>query len=129
MKSLASRWSMPVVGLAIGAAISLAGWLHYGSVLGSVLGFAITCAYVGGVVVLRTRSETATLLTGIAVDERWASINERALSAAAQLMALILVAALIVVNIAGGDPMPYAQMAVAFAIAYLGGILWFRWRS
>jgi hypothetical protein len=33
------------------------------------------------------------------------------------------------VEMAGGDAMPYAWSAVALTAAYLGGLIWYRWRS
>ena len=124
-----SKWLTPVVGLAAGMAVSLAEYARDHSLVGFAVGFAIICIYIAGIVLLRSRSETATLLAGNPVDERWASINQRALAAAAQLIALVLLAAFIVANLTGGDAMAYAGMAAAFALCYLGGILWFRWRS
>jgi phenylacetate-CoA ligase len=53
----------------------------------------------------------------------------RALSAAAQAVAVALVAAFLLSALAGGDPMPYALLAAVFAAAYLGSLAWYRARS
>jgi hypothetical protein len=52
---------------------------------------------------LQSRSDMASLLSGLPRDERWDSINLRALSLAAQVIAVVLVGAV-------------------FAVAYLGGL-------
>ena len=62
-------------------------------------------------------------------DERWASINTRALAAAAQLVAVVLVVAFLVVQFAGGDALPYAGIGAVFGVSYLGALAWIRSRS
>ena len=62
-------------------------------------------------------------------DERWESINLRALSAAAQLLAVLLVTAFLVTQFAGLDATPYAWLGAAFAATYLGGLVWYRRQS
>lgn len=71
----------------------------------------------------------ASLLSGLPKDERWTSINVRALSLAAQVIALALVGAFLVTQCTGGDPTTCAQLGAVFAAAYLGGLLWYRARS
>jgi O-antigen/teichoic acid export membrane protein len=71
----------------------------------------------------------ASVLSGLPRDERWESINLRALSLAAQVVAVALVAAFLVTSFGSGDPTPYAWVGAVFAVAYLGGILWYRARS
>jgi hypothetical protein len=41
----------------------------------------------------------------------------------------VLVLAFLVTQFAGGDSTPYAWLGAVFALAYLGGILWYRWRQ
>jgi Na+/H+ antiporter NhaD/arsenite permease-like protein len=91
--------------------------------------FAVVAAYALALVALQSRSETASLLSGLPVDERWESINGRALSLAAQVIALMILIAFLASQFSGGDAMPYAWLGAVFATAYLGGILWYRWRQ
>ena len=78
---------------------------------------------------LQSRSDLANVLSGLPPDERWSSINTRALSLAGQLIAVVLVGAFLVTQFGGGDAMPYALVGAVFAAAYIGGLLWFRIRS
>ena len=71
----------------------------------------------------------ASLLSGLPRDERWASINLRALSLAAQLIAIVLVGAFLVTQFGGADSTPYAWLGAVFALGYLGGLVWYRSRS
>ena len=123
------KFFVPVLAFVLGSLISLAELGQHASVAQAALGFAIVGAYALALLFLQSRSETASLLSGLPVDERWSSINERALAAAAQVIAVAMVGTFIVVEFSGGDAMPYAYMTAVFAVAYLGFILWFRWRS
>jgi hypothetical protein len=78
--------------------------------------------------VLQSRSDMASLLSGLPRDERWESINLRALSLAGQLIAVVLVGAFLVTQF-GGDSTPYAWVGAVFGVGYLGGLLWYRSRS
>ena len=69
------------------------------------------------------------IVSGLPVDERWESINNRALALAAQVIAVIILVVFLVTEYEGGDAMPYALLEAAFAAAYFGGILWYRWRQ
>jgi len=120
---------VPILALVVGLLMAFAEMGQHASAVQVILAFAIVGAYALALVVLQSRSETVSLLSGLPVDERWASINQRSLASAAQVIAVALVGAWIVVEFAGGDAMPYASMAAVFAVAYLGSILWFRWRS
>jgi len=79
--------------------------------------------------VLQSRSDLASVLSGLPRDERWESINQRALSLAAQLVAVVLVSAFLLTQFSGLDSTPYAWVGAVFAAAYLGGLVWYRSRS
>jgi hypothetical protein len=123
------KWFVPAVALVLGLLIAFAEMGQHASAVQVVLAFVIVGSYALALVFLQSRSETASLLAGMPVDERWTSINQRALAAAAQVIAVATVGAFIVVEYSGGDAMPYAAMAAIFGLAYLGSILWYRWRS
>ncbi len=123
------RWFVPLVALILGLLITLAEIRQHASGAQAFVSIVVVCAYALALAVLQSRSETASLLAGLPVDERWTSINQRALASAAQVIAVATVGAFVIVEYSGGDPMPYALMASIFALAYLGGVVWFRWRS
>jgi uncharacterized membrane protein len=124
-----SKWLVPAVGFVIGLLMAAALLGQHASVWQAGLSFVIVAAYALGLRLLQSRSETASLLSGMPVDERWESINNRALSISAQLIAVVLVLAFLVTQFAGADSAPYAWLGAVFAVAYLGGILWYRWRQ
>jgi len=124
-----SKWVVPIVGLVLGLLISAAELAQHASPVEALLGFAIVAAYALAILLLQPRSETVSLLSGLPVDERWASINQRALASAAQIIAAVLLGAFLIVEFGGGDAMPYAAMAAVFGLAYLGSMMWYRWRS
>jgi O-antigen/teichoic acid export membrane protein len=78
---------------------------------------------------LQSRSDLASVLSALPRDERWESINLRALSLAAQVIAVVLVGAFLVTEFRGGDSTPYAWVGAVAALAYLGGRGWYRSHS
>ena len=124
-----SKWVVPIFGLVLGLLIAAAELAQHASLADALVGFAIVAAYALAILLLQSRSETVSLLSGLPVDERWASINQRALASAAQIIALVLLGAFIIVEFGGGDAMPYAAMAAVLGVAYLGSMMWYRWRS
>jgi hypothetical protein len=124
-----SRWVVPAVGFVIGLLVAAAMLGGKATPFQAAVGFAIVAAYAIGLRFLQTRSETASLLSGLPVDERWEAINANALSVAAQVLAVILLVVFLVTQFRGGDATPYALLGAAFAVAYIGGIVWYRWRQ
>jgi len=124
-----NKWLVPAVGLVIGILIAAAEMGRNAAPWQAAISFSIVTGYALGLRYLQSRSETASLLSGMPIDERWESINNRALSLAAQIIAVILVVAFLVTQFGGGDGMTYALLGAAFAVAYLGGIVWYRWRQ
>ncbi len=129
MSTSVSRWLVPAIALVIGLLIVAAELDRNASPASALVGFTVVVGYALVIRFLQSRSETASLLSGIPVDERWEFINNRALSLAAQLLAVVLVTAFLVTQFTGGDPMPYAWTGAVFAATYLGGIVWYRSRS
>ena len=126
------RWVVLAAVMAVGAAGTLASNAGYGRgvwVWQALLEFGIAGAFLWGLSVLLSRSETASLRLGLPLDERWESISNRALALAARFIVVVLVAAIVAIPIAGGDAAPYALVGAAFASAYLGGIVWYHWRQ
>jgi hypothetical protein len=124
-----SRWVVPVFGIVLGIlfAIALAG--QHASIAQIAVSVVIVVGYAAAVQLLQRRSDVAGLLAGRPVDERWSQINERALSLAAQVTAVVLVVAFLVASFTGGDALPYAWVGAVLAVSYLAGIAWYRARS
>lgn len=129
MTTSVSRWIVPAVGLVLGLLFAAADLGREASLPRAAVTFAIVAGYVIALRVLQSRSDVASLLSGLPRDERWEWINLRALSLAAQLIAIVLVGAFLVTQFGGGDSTPYAWVGAVFAVAYLGGLLWYRSRS
>ncbi len=124
-----SRWFVPAVGFVLGILIAAAELGRNGSPWQAALAFAIVAGYALALRALQTRSDMASLLSGLPRDERWTSINLRALSLAAQVMAVVLVGAFLVTQFSGGDADTYARLGAIFGVSYLGGLVWYRRRS
>jgi len=129
MTTSMSRWFVPAVGFVLGLLIAAAEMGRNASPGQAAVAFAIVAGYAIALRVLQSRSDMASLLSGLPRDERWASINLRALSLAAQLIAVVLVGAFLVTQFGGGDSTPYAWLGAVFALGYLGGLVWYRSRS
>src|SRR5665811_87536 len=95
MTTSMSRWFVPAVGFVLGLLIAAAEMGRNASPGQAAVAFAIVAGYAIALRVLQSRSDMASLLSGLPRDERWASINLRALSLAAQLIAVVLVLSLI----------------------------------
>ena len=124
-----SRWVVPAVGFVLGLLIAAALLGRHASLAQAAVAFVIVAGYAIALRVLQSRSDMASLLSGLPRDERWESINMRALSLAGQLIAVVLVGAFLVTQFGGGDSTPYAWVGAVFGVGYLGGLLWYRSRS
>ena len=129
MTTALSKWFVPIVGLVIGILIAASMLGSNASPVEAALSFAIVAGYALVLRLLQSRSDVASLLSGLPRDERWESINLRALSLAAQVMAIVLVVAFLVTQFGRADASPYAWLGAVFALSYLGGIVWYRQRS
>ena len=130
MTTTMSRWFVPIVGLVLGVLISAAALGRNATPgRGRDLVRRSSRAMRSALRALQSRSDVASLLSGLPDDERWASINLRALSLAGQVIAVVLVAAFLVASFSGGDALAYAWVGAVFAVAYLGGLVWYRSRS
>ncbi len=124
-----SKGVVPIVGFILGLLIAAAELGRHASPTQAAVAFAIVAGYAIALRLLQSKSDMASLLSGVPRDERWASINLHALSLAGQLVAVVLVLAFLTTEFAGGDAMPYAWVGATFAVGYLGGLVWYRSRS
>ena len=129
MSTRISRWAVPALALVIGVLIVAAGIDRHASPVQYVVGFAVVVGYAIGLRLLQSRSDMASLLSGLPRDERWESINQRALSLGAEVIAIVLVGAFLVAQFAGFDATPYEALGVIFAATYLGGLAWYQARG
>jgi hypothetical protein len=129
VKTGLSRWFVPALALVIGLLIVVAEAGSGAKPVQYAIGFLIVAGYAVGLVLLQSRSDLAKLLSGLPADERWETFNLRALSTAAQVIAVVLVGAFLVAQFTGGDPMTYAWLGAVFSLAYLGSLIWYRARS
>jgi hypothetical protein len=124
-----ARWLVPGLSIVLGVLIALALAGQHAAPWQIAVSVAVVLGYAVAIQLLQRRSDVAQVLVGRPADERWALINDRALSAAAQVTASLLVIAFLVATFTGGDALPYAWVGAALALAYLGGLLWYRARS
>ena len=124
-----SRWFVPAAGLGLGILIAAAELRRSGSPWQAALAFVIVAGYALALRAFQTRSDVASLLSGLPRDERWESINLRALALAAEVLAVVLVVAFLGARFSGGDANTYAFLGAIFAAVYLGGLVWYRSRS
>ncbi len=129
MRTDVSRWVVPLVGLAIGLLIVLAEMGNHASPGQYALAFVVVAGYAVAIRLLQSRSDMASLLSGMPRDERWEMINHRALSLAAQVIAVALLGAFLVTQFRGIDSTPYVWTGAVFGVAYLGGIVWYQVRA
>lgn len=129
MTTRMSSWIVPLTGLVLGVLIAAALLGRDASPAQAALAFAIVAGYALGLHALQSRSDMASLLSGMPRDERWESINLRALSMTAQLLAVALVVAFLATEFAGGDATAYTWLGALFGAVYLGSLVWYRGRS
>jgi hypothetical protein len=122
-----SWWWLILVGLVIGGALGAADWLG-GSPLRAVTDVAIVAGYSLILTVLRSRSETASVLAGLPVDERWQAINLHALATAGVIGALVALGGFGLAVATGHDGSGFAIVAGAVGISYIGSVIWYRSR-
>jgi hypothetical protein len=118
-----------VVGVLVGIVIGAAELIGGGPVWSAGLSAAIPIGYALVVTVLSRRSETASVLAGRPVDERWEFMNQEAAAWALGLSAIVILAGFVVADASGGDWMPYALIGAAMAAAYAGSLAVIRLRG
>jgi hypothetical protein len=128
-RQLTSRrwWALTAVKTAVLAFFFVWLWHAY-------LMFALGIGTVVGLQVLMHKSETASTVMGLPADERWEYINTQAFALAARVMFIVLWVALCAFATmdaggAGVDYNPYLLTLAGFAVAYLGGVVYYRWRQ
>ena len=123
-----SRWWLVLVGLAVGGVLGLADLIATGSPGRALTDVAIVGGYTLVLALFRSRSETASVLAGLPVDERWESINLHALSTAGLIAAVVSLSGFVAAEVTGHDGSGFAIVAGVIGVSYIGGVIWYRWR-
>jgi drug/metabolite transporter (DMT)-like permease len=122
-----NRWWMPLISLALGAALFTA--YAIGDAPGDgAFAFGVMAAlaalfFFGG------RSETLRGLGGPGRDERWAAIDLRASAFAGFVLITAVIGAFLYEIASGDDPSPYSQLGAIAGVAYIVAVAVLRWRS
>ncbi len=114
-----------LIGLVIGGSALVAG----GSPLRALVGAAIPIAYGIVVTLVARRSDTASVLAGRPVDERWQMFNLEASAWALGVSAVVVIAAVVIAQASGGDYLPYAFIGAVMGLAYIGSLIVLRLRD
>lgn len=122
MTTAIRRGPVLVVGVVIGLVMGAADLVGGGTIPRAAISTAIPIGYAVLVTLLARRSETAAVLAGRPVDERWALMNQEAAAWALGLSAVVVLVAFVIADAAGGDWQPYAFIGAVMAIAYAGSL-------
>jgi hypothetical protein len=121
------RWTVPLVGLTVGIAYFIAGWVSGNFILGLEM-LAIMVLFTGGLVLAARRSETIKgLLDG--QDERITSIDLKATAFAGGVLIAVVIGAFVVEIARGLDGLPYSWLGAIGGMSYLGAVIALRVRS
>ena len=118
-----------ITSLVIGLVMTVAEAVAGGSLGRIVLAGGIPIAYGLLVTLLGRRSETASVLAGRPVDERWQHINLEASTWALGVSAIVVLAAFVMAQATGGEWLPYAFIGAVMALAYVGSLVLIRLRG
>jgi hypothetical protein len=125
MTTNVARWFVPAVGILLGVLIAAAELGRGASPLEATVAFAIVAGYVLVLRALQSRSDMASVLSGLPTDER-GHRSTCARSFAGQ-SSRSLVVAYLVTQFSGGDSPAYAQLAGSRVATR--GLVWYRARS
>ena len=129
MTTIIRRSPVLVVGVVAGLVIGAAELVGGGTIALAVISTAIPIGYALLVTLLARRSETASVLAGRPVDERWEVMNQEAAAWALGISAIVILAAFVVADATGGDWQPYAFTGAVMAVAYVGSLAVIRLRG
>lgn len=119
---------MPAFGLLIGVLLFTASAIGGQPILGLGM-FAVMAIYSAVVIVFGGRSETIGVLGGRPADERLAGFDLAATAVAGTVAILVALGGFLWQIAHGESGSDFAFVAAAAGIAYLGALLWFRWRG
>lgn len=118
-----------VVGIVIGLVFGAAALAGGGPWWRAALATAIPIGYAVLVTLVARRSETASVLAGRPVDERWEQMNLEASTWALGVTAIVALGAFVVADATRGDWMPWALICAVMAASYAGSLAVIRLRG
>jgi hypothetical protein len=125
--TMGARWATPAVGLLLGIAFFAASALGGRPAFGLAM-FAVMAVWSGFLVAFGRRSEIVGTLGGRPIDERLASFDLLATAVAGTVALLVAIIGFLWATAQGRDGTDFAVVAATGGIAYIGALLWFRWR-
>jgi hypothetical protein len=128
VERLIRTWSLIVAGVVLGGIFFAVSVARGDSVGRASIAFAIVAGYALVVSIFRGRSETASAIGGLPVDERWQAISLRGMAASGQIGAFVALGGFIVSEASGHDGMQFALVAAAIGLGCIGSIIVLRWR-
>jgi hypothetical protein len=126
--TMSDRWTTPAISLLLGLLLFGAAALGGDPATGVAM-FAVMVVYSLLLVALGGRSETVGILTGRPADERLATFGIHATAVAGIAAILVAVGGFLWSIAHGQSGNDFAVVAATGAVAYLGALLWFRWRG
>jgi hypothetical protein len=121
------RWATPALGLAIGIAYLIAGWVSGNLALGLEM-FAVMALFTIGLVLASKRSETVKGLLDRR-DERITAIDLKATAFTGLVLITAIIVAFVVELARGLDGMPYVWLGALGGVSYLAAVVALRLRS
>jgi hypothetical protein len=123
-----ARWTTPAIGLVMGVLLLAASAI--GGQPGTGLAMlAVMVVYSGILLAFGRRSETVGVLSGQPLDERLARMGVHATAVSGIAAILVALAGFLWATAHGESGNDFAIVVASAGIAYLGALLWFRWRG
>ena len=126
--TMGARWATPAVGLLLGLLLLTASVVGGQPTVGLGM-FAVMVLYSAVLLLFGGRSETIGVLGGRPVDERLASFSILATAVAGTAAILVTIGGFLWAIAHGQSGSDFALVGAVFGLAYLGALLWFRWRG
>ena len=125
---MGARWATPAAGFLLGVAMFLASTVGDQPVLGLAM-LAVMAIYSGVLLFFSGRSETIGVLAGRPIDERLAAFNMRATAVAGIAAIVVAISGFLWALAHGQSGSDFAIVAAVAGIAYIGALIWNRWRG
>jgi len=122
-----SRWWVPTLCLVLGLVVLGVSWLG-GQLSVGLIGLAVMAGFGLLLLLVTGHSETIRGMT-VGRDERFVQIDLRATAVAGWVLVVTLIVAWLVEIARGQSGQPYQWLAAIGGLAYLGAVVYFRWRG
>jgi hypothetical protein len=125
---MSGRWTTPAISLALGLLLFAAAAVGGDPATGLAM-LAVMVVYSLLLVALGGRSETVGILSGRPADERLATFSIHATAFAGIAAILVAIGGFLWSIAHGQSGNDFAIVAATGGVAYLGALVWFRWRG